>query len=230
MKSASEWTSQSKILACSGPSGASGASGPTGPTGSTGPSGPTGPTGPSGTNGTNGTNGSTGPTGAGVGPLSTSLVLTQASGSSAASLGDAAGKWPGAGWVGFSNYTGTGDFTMGGGPVYYDFTCNTSGLYHINMTFGVATVPINDGGSGGSQNQSPDGYYGIGMKNVTDNSTACMLWSCTSGSNAVVRLISGKNYRFEGAFATSTGISYSTSGGNLTGKGIEATITKLLTI
>lgn len=61
MKSASEWTSQSKILACSGPSGASGASGPTGPTGTTGPSGVTGPTGvqgitgPSGPSGTSGT-------------------------------------------------------------------------------------------------------------------------------------------------------------------------------
>ncbi len=58
MKSASEWTSQNKLLACSGPSGASGPSGPSGPTGA---SGPTGPTGPSGTNGTNGSTGSTGP-------------------------------------------------------------------------------------------------------------------------------------------------------------------------
>jgi hypothetical protein len=72
MKSASEWTAQNKLIACSGPSGASGPSGPTGPaglpgpTGPTGPtasSGPTGPTGPSGTNGTNGADGSTGPSG-----------------------------------------------------------------------------------------------------------------------------------------------------------------------
>jgi microcystin-dependent protein len=69
MKSASEWTSQNKLLACSGPSGASGPSGPSGPTGpngNTGPSGETGPSGTNGTNGTNGTTGSTGPTGFGI--------------------------------------------------------------------------------------------------------------------------------------------------------------------
>jgi microcystin-dependent protein len=57
MKSASEWTSQNKLLACSGPSGASGPSGPsgaTGPNGNTGPTGVQGTTGPSGPSGTSG--------------------------------------------------------------------------------------------------------------------------------------------------------------------------------
>lgn len=60
MKSASEWTSQSKLLACSGPSGASGPSGPSGPTGTTGPSGVTGPTGVQGVTGPSGPSGTSG--------------------------------------------------------------------------------------------------------------------------------------------------------------------------
>lgn len=74
MLSSSEWTAQSKLLACSGPSGASGASGPSGSTGPAGPSGPTGPTGPSGSTGPTGPigiQGITGPSGPGIIPYYT---------------------------------------------------------------------------------------------------------------------------------------------------------------
>jgi hypothetical protein len=66
MLSASEWLSQSKLIACAGPTGPSGPPGPTGltgPTGNTGSSGATGLTGPSGPSGLPGTSGGTGPSG-----------------------------------------------------------------------------------------------------------------------------------------------------------------------
>lgn len=68
MKSASEWTSQNKLLACSGPSGATGPTGATGAAGSPGLSGPTGATGPA------GVTGATGP--AGASPSTPSQVIT----------------------------------------------------------------------------------------------------------------------------------------------------------
>jgi microcystin-dependent protein len=77
MKSASEWTSQSKLLACSGPSGATGPSGPTGPTGNPGNTGPSGVTGPTGVQGTTGPSGPSGT--AGTVLPSGSLMMTAAS-------------------------------------------------------------------------------------------------------------------------------------------------------
>lgn len=67
MLSASDWTSQSKLVACPGPTGPSGATGPLGPTGAsspTGATGVTGATGPSGASGATGASGPSGPTGA----------------------------------------------------------------------------------------------------------------------------------------------------------------------
>jgi len=61
MLSASDWTSQSKLINCPGPSGPQGPIGLTGVTGPSGPSGPTGPTGPSGVSGLQGNTGATGP-------------------------------------------------------------------------------------------------------------------------------------------------------------------------
>jgi hypothetical protein len=92
MKSASEWTSQSKLLACSGPSGATGPSGTTGPSGPTGASGPSGVTGPTGPSGPIGLTGGTGATGAS--PASPSQIINIVDGGSGktASLGYAPGS------------------------------------------------------------------------------------------------------------------------------------------
>lgn len=80
MLSASEWLSQSKLLACSGPSGATGPSGPSGPTG---PSGLTGPTGPTGLTGPSGLQGVTGPSGpSGASPSTPSQVINIVDGGS----------------------------------------------------------------------------------------------------------------------------------------------------
>lgn len=90
MLSASEWLSQSKLIACPGPTGpqgnpgtngtsgatgSTGTSGPTGPSGVTGPSGPSGPSGPTGSTGPSGPSGATGPSGAGVYPLNQVINL-----------------------------------------------------------------------------------------------------------------------------------------------------------
>lgn len=76
MLSASDWTSQSKLINCPGPVGPQG---PTGYTGSSGPSGPTGPTGPSGPTGPTGPTGLTGNTGP-TGPSNATLINTYTTG------------------------------------------------------------------------------------------------------------------------------------------------------
>lgn len=63
MLSASEYTSQSKLVVCPGPAGPSGPSGPPGPAGPTGPDGPSGPAGPTGPTGPAGPSGPSGPSG-----------------------------------------------------------------------------------------------------------------------------------------------------------------------
>ena len=63
MLSASEWTSQSRLINCPGPSGPSGPPGPIGPSGVSGPTGATGPSGVTGPTGPQGTSGPTGPSG-----------------------------------------------------------------------------------------------------------------------------------------------------------------------
>lgn len=65
--SASDWTSQNKILACAGPTGPAGPSGPTGGSGASGPAGLTGATGPQGGTGATGPTGGSGATGP-IGP------------------------------------------------------------------------------------------------------------------------------------------------------------------
>ena len=73
MLSASQYLSQSQLVACLGPTGTTGPVGPLGPSGSTGVTGATGPTGASGPSGPTGVTGPTGPSGT-TGPTGSSGV------------------------------------------------------------------------------------------------------------------------------------------------------------
>lgn len=248
--SASDWLSQSKLLACqgptgtsgpsgpsgpTGPSGASGPSGPTGPSGASGPSGPTGPAGPSGPSGPTGPTGLqgvTGPTGPGF-VAETALVLTQAIGYNYSSPTNktGAGPWPVAGWLTFNSaptttsyITPNPDPTFGGDYLY--LTCNTTASYYIEILYGSVTVPADPA--------YPDvpGTYAIAFRNVTDNTLVTffplaggnVVGSSLLGTSSTVTMLSGKNYRFEGAFDISVGL---TAAAPLTSEGLRVTFTKV---
>ncbi len=84
MLSASEWTSQSKLINCPGPTGPQGPQGIQGVSGPTGPTGPQAATGPTGSTGPSGLQGPTGPTGPTVATLTGSYTVNSlANGSTA---------------------------------------------------------------------------------------------------------------------------------------------------
>lgn len=199
-----------------GPHGASGASGPTG---ATGPAGPSGGQGGQGVTGPQGPQGDTGPTGP-VAVPETALVLTQDIGYSYVSPVDktGAGAWPTAGWISFNSAPTTTSYitpntNSGWGGDYLTYSCNTTSAYSIELLYGSVTVPAG---------------YSIAFKNITDNSIVTFLslagGNSLYGTNATVTLVSGKTYRFEGAFASSVSL---TAAVPLTAEGLRVTFTKV---
>ena len=133
MMSASDWTSQNKILACVGPTGPAGPSGPTGLSGPTGPSGATGPSGPT------GPQGPTGPSGPGVSP-----TYAYGTGTPNLSLTGSYQK---------VNITTTGPisgitFNVGTN----DFTINTTGNYLVTSYIGLGN-PLGGGGDADAESR-----------------------------------------------------------------------------
>lgn len=216
MLSASDWTSQSKLLNCPGPTG------PQGPQGIQGLSGPTGPTGPqaaTGPTGPTGLQGNTGPTGP-VSVPEVALIVAQAIGYNYSSPVNktGAGTWPTAGYISFNSaptttayITPKTDVTFGGD--YLTYTCNTTASYNIEILYGSVTVVNN---------------YNIAFRNVTDNTISTFLslagGNSLSGTNSTITMISGKTYRFEGAFDGVTALSAAIP---LTAQGLKATFTKV---
>lgn len=225
-------------------------SGPTGPVGPTGPSGPRGAVGPAGAAGAAGVRGATGatgpvgatgavgPRGDGVGVVTSPLTLTQASGALAVNMGNLGGNWPFGGYLFFSNVSGgTSDLSVAqnANGTYHGITCIASGLYQITMSYGIAKVPVYAKTEPIVEDDNPpEGYYAIGLKNVTRNATEAMLWVGPAGSTAIVRLVAGNAYRFEGAFGGSVVVTYATvsgpSGPVLASTAIQATFTKIAAV
>lgn len=132
MLSASEWTSQSKLVNCPGPTGPQGPPGIPGTNGTNGATGNTGPqglpgiqgnTGPSGLPGTNGGTGATGP------GFSSAYIYTENMSSYSVLNGVRALH---VGSVGISN-----NITVSGTNV---FTVNTTGIYEIKGIINASTI------------------------------------------------------------------------------------------
>jgi len=205
MLSASEWTSQSKLINCPGPSGPQGPQGLQGVSGPSGPTGPSGPSGPSGATGPAGLQGNTGATGPLSSPV-TAMVLSQDIGYAADAARQGTGSWPSAGYITFNVATTTTSYLTpiqdaGFANDYINFTCNTTGRYGITLNYRSVTVPTS-------------GYtgYAFGLRNVSDSTLTTFLFTGgISGTEVPVVLYSGKTYRLEGAFTTAVGLTFPAS-------------------
>jgi hypothetical protein len=191
MLSASEWLSQSRLIACPGPSGPSGPSGPTGPTSATGPTGTTGPSGPSGVTGPTGPSGVTGPTGPSGPPANpTSQVINLV----ANGAGKTASLAPPSG---FANLTNDNTVSPGGtGEVWFlsaKGSISTTGTA-VSDTDTIIITLLQSAGSIGTINSITQTLYGSAF--VDD-----MFWSLsgyikTSGTSNFILQV---NWVFAGA-------------------------------
>lgn len=176
-----------------GPQGDQGDQGPQGAQGDQGPQGPQGP------QGITGDQGNQGP----ITLAQTILVLSQDTGYSAGPSDEAQGPWPIAGFVTF-NQVILYDVTIlstGAGPTYTNITCSKTAAFQFKMQYRSVTVP-----------RSGNTGYGFGIRNVTDNTLTGYLFSSDiDGTETTVTLETGKQYRLEGAFNTSVGVTYPAS-------------------
>lgn len=198
MLSASEWTSQTRLINCPGPTGPQGLPGVPGPTGltgltgATGPQGLTGPTGPQGATGPQGLTGLqgiTGPSGPGVSP---SYIYTANSTSSAIISGTSV-TLPLGSTVSNSGITmGSDVFTIPTAGTYEIkvisfFSCSTGGTQNLALTIsgsGVGNTTIASINKNLSSGVFED-FNMIAIKNLSASETVQLLTNTTSSNMGV---------------------------------------------
>jgi len=201
MLSASEWTSQSRLINCPGPTGPQGIpgmngnTGPTGPqgltglTGATGPAGPTGLPGATGPKGDSGIQGITGATGPGVPPA----YIYTAKNSSSTIVSGTAVTLPLGSTVSNSGITMSSDVITVPTAGTYEikvisfFSCSTGGAQNLALTIsgsgvGNSTIAtINKNLSSGIF----EDFNMIAIKNLSASETVQLLTNTTSANFGV---------------------------------------------